>query len=56
MSGIFKTLIETGIKIGTVTDAHMYNGGYINIEGVSHEGKKFSLSLHIKEEDKNDGN
>lgn len=54
MSGIFQKLIETGIKIGTITDAHLYNDGFINIEGVSHEGKKFSLSLQIKEENEND--
>ena len=56
MSGIFKKLFEIGITLGTVTAAHMYDGDYMNIEGVSNEGKQFTLSLHIKEEEKNDGN
>lgn len=54
MSGIFQKLMDIGLKLGTVTAAHMYDDDYMNIEGVSHEGKQFSLSLHIKEE-KNDG-
>lgn len=56
MSGIFQKLMEIGITVGTVTSAHMYDDNFISIEGVAHEGKKFSLSLHIKEEEKNDGN
>lgn len=56
MSGIFQKLMEIGLKLGTVTAAHMYDGDYMNIEGLSHEGKQFTLSLHIKEEEKNDGN
>lgn len=54
MSGIFQSLMEVGIKIGTVTDAHLYENNFINIEGVSHEGNKFSLTLNIKEVKNND--
>ena len=50
MSGIFQKLIEIGIMLGTVTDAHLYGNDFISIEGVAHEGKKFSLSLHFREE------
>ena len=55
MSGIFQKLMEVGVKVGTVTAAHLYDSGFISIEGMSHEGNKFTLSLHIEEE-KNDGN
>lgn len=55
MSGIFQKLMEIGTKVGNITDAHLYNNDFINIEGVTAEGKKFSLSLHIMEEEK-DGN
>lgn len=54
MSGIFQKLIEIGIALGTITGAHMYDNDFITIEGVAHEGKKFSLTLHIKEENEND--
>ena len=54
MSEIFQKLIGIGITLGTITGAHMYDDDLISIEGVAHEGKKFSLSLHIKEEEKND--
>ena len=54
MSGIFQKMIEIGIKIGTITNAHLYDDEFITIEGVSYEGKKFSISLHIKEENEND--
>ena len=54
MSGIFQKLMEIGLKLGNVTAAHLYDSGSISIEGVSHEGNKFNLNLHIEEE-KNDG-
>ena len=54
MSGIFQKLMDIGLKLGTVTAAHMYGDDYMNVEGASHEGKQFTLSLHIKEENEND--
>ena len=55
MSGILQKLIEIGTTVGNITDVHLYNNDFINIEGMTADGKKFSLSLHIREE-KNDGN
>lgn len=55
MSGIFNILLEIGIKLGTVTSAHLYENNFITIEGVSHEGHKFNLNMHLEEE-KKDGN
>ena len=52
MSGILQKLIEIGITVGEITGVHMYDNDFITIEGVAHEGKKFSLTLNIKEEEK----
>ena len=54
MSGIFKTLIDTAINLGIITSAHMYDDNFISIDGVSYEGKKFSLTMTIKEGNEND--
>lgn len=54
MVGILQKLIEVGNTLGTLADVHMYDNDFINIEGTTFEGKKFSLSLHIKEEKEND--
>lgn len=54
MSGIFQRLLETCVKIGNVSNAHMYDTDFISIEGVTYEGRKYSLNLHIKEETEND--
>lgn len=50
MSGIFQKLIEIAFALGEITDAHMYDNDFITIDGVAHEGKKFSLTLHMKKE------
>ena len=52
MSEIFQKLLNIGLKIGEVTTAHLYDNDFITIEGVTTEGKKFSLNLHITEEEK----
>lgn len=52
---VFHKLLDIGAEMGAITAAHMYNNDFITIEGVTAEGKKFSLTLHIEEE-KNDGN
>ena len=54
MSGIFMKLIEVGIKLGTLSEAHMYDSNFFTIEGVTHEGNKFTLTMNIKEDNKND--
>jgi hypothetical protein len=54
MSNIFQKMLEISVKIGNITNAHLYDNDFINIEGESYEGKKFSLTLHIKEDNEND--
>ena len=53
MSGIFQKMFEACTKVGNITNAHLYDD-FINIDGVTYDGKKFSMSLHIKEENEND--
>lgn len=55
MSSIFQELVEIGRSIGDVTSAHLYDNDFISIDGKTKEGKKFSFTLHItEEENKND--
>ncbi len=54
MSNIFQKMLEISVKVGNITSAHLYDSGFITIEGESYEGKKFSLTLHIEEEKEND--
>lgn len=54
MSNIFQKMLEISVKVGNITNAHLYDNGFIIIEGESYEGKKFSLTLNIEEENKND--
>ena len=54
MSEIFQKLMNIGLKIGEVTTAHLYDNDFITIEGVTAEGKKFSITLHVTEEEKED--
>ena len=42
-------------RIGTVTEAHMYCSEFITVEGQTHNGKKFTITMNMKEEEKNDG-
>lgn len=54
MSGIFQNMIMLGITLGTITNAHLYDNDFISIDGVSYEGKKFNLTLHITKEENED--
>ena len=55
MSKILHYLIEVAEAVGAVDCAHYYSKDFITIDGTTEDGKKFSITLHIKEEE-NDGN
>jgi hypothetical protein len=55
MIEIFGMLIKAGMKLGEINQAMMYDHGFMTIEGETNDGKKFSINMHIKEEEK-DGN
>lgn len=55
MSEVLCRLIGLGNDIGTVTSAMMYVDGFITVDGETKDGKKFKLSLSVKEEEE-DGN
>ena len=54
-ANIFVEMIRLAEKIGDVAVANMYDAEFLTVEGKTKDRKKFSLSLHIKEEEK-DGN
>mgnify|MGYP007115389157 CR=1 FL=1 len=53
MSENFCRLIAAGNKLGTVTSAMMYDTGFMAIDGITTEGKKFTITLSVKEEEEN---
>lgn len=55
MSDILCRLIGLCNEVGTVTSAMMYDNGFITIDGKTNDGKKFSITMSVMEEDK-DGN
>jgi hypothetical protein len=40
-------------RIGTISEAHLYSADFITIDGATHNGKKFSVTLSMKEEENN---
>ena len=52
---ILHQLIDIGYAMGDVEGVHMYDTNFLTIDGKTNEGKKFSINIHIKEEEK-DGN
>lgn len=49
MSEIFEALIHLAVGVGEVSSAMMYDHGYMTVEGKTAEGKKYCVTLHIKE-------
>ena len=44
-------------KIGTVSEAHLYSGEFITVDGITHsDGKPFTITMNLKEEELKDGN
>ena len=49
---IFVEMIRLAEQIGSVESANMYGNGYLSVDGKTKDGKKVSLSLIMKEEEK----
>ena len=47
----FRKLCHVAESIGTVTQAMMYESGFMNIEGKTEDGKHFHITMSIKEEE-----
>ena len=43
-------------RIGTVVEAHMYGAEFITVDGQTHDGRVFTITMNVKEEEKTDGN
>ena len=54
MIDIFGMLCSLAKEIGgNVTSANFYESGFMTVNGRTYDGKSFTLSLVIKEEEKN---
>lgn len=51
MSEVLCRLVSIGNEIGTVTSAMMYDNGFITVDGDTFDGKKFSITMSVKEEE-----
>ena len=49
MVEIFESILHLAGGVGKVTSAMMYDSDYMTVEGVTNDGKKYTISLHIKE-------
>ena len=56
MMDVFGRLIKAALELGEINQALMYESGFMTIEGKTNAGKKFSVTLHINEEEEKDGN
>ena len=50
----FTKLLAVAGEAGSVTSADLYDNGFIHIEGKTKEGKTFTISMSVKEEEKDD--
>ena len=51
MSEVLCRLVSIGNEIGTVTSAMLYDTGFITVDGDTFDGKKFSITMSVKEEE-----
>ena len=54
MSEIFEALLHLAGGVGKVSNATMYESGFMTVDGKTAEGKKYSITLSIKEENEDD--
>ena len=55
MTFVLHQMIDIGKCIGVVEAVHMYDKDLLTIDGKTNDGKKFSITINIKE-DETDGN
>ena len=49
MNTILKKLLEFADQLGVVSDLNCYNKQIISVDGMTRDGKSFSITLHFKE-------
>lgn len=49
MCEIFEALLHLAGGVGSVTSAMMYESGFMTVDGNTIDGKKYSITLSIKE-------
>ena len=53
MNDRLKAVLNVASAFGDVTEFHRYGSGYIFVEGVTSDGKKFTITLSSEEEEEN---
>ena len=53
LTNILHRLVDIGNAMGAVDSVHMYDTSFLTIEGKTHGGKNFSITIRIKEEEEN---
>lgn len=57
MTAIFQILIKVAQFVGNVNRANMHDESFMLVEGTSHDGRPFTVSLSIQDkEDEENGN
>lgn len=54
MNTTLKELLAFADRLGEVGQMLAYDNGFITVEGQTRSGKKFEITLRIKEEEKDD--
>lgn len=52
MNSKLKLLIEFTDNLGVVESMHCYETGFWTVDGKTRDGKKFDITLHFEEEEK----
>ena len=52
LTNVLHQLIDIGNEMGAVESVHMYDTNFMSIDGKTNDGKKFSITINIKEEEK----
>lgn len=53
MTDYLNLILGIATSLGRVKEFHRYGSGYISVEGVTDEGKKFTITLSGEEEEEN---
>ena len=54
MVEIFESILHLAGGVGKVSSAMMYDSNYMTVDGVTDDGKTYTISLHIKEAESKD--
>lgn len=53
-AGILRKIMEIAELLGCIYSAHLYDNNFISVDGRTRDRKKFSITMRIEEEEKDD--